>query len=82
MANKNKKTWCERILNAASKETTISNKVLRVRFRIPKTEMSQEEYSRRIGRSVCHLASNKMLKRVETGVYQITVKGQKALKAY
>ena len=50
MANKNKKTWCERILNAASKEEVINNSILRVRFRIPKTEMSQEEYSRRIGR--------------------------------
>ena len=46
MANKNKKTWCERILNAASKEEVINNSILRVRFRIPKTEMSQEEYSR------------------------------------
>lgn len=82
MANKNKKTWCERILNAASKEEVINNSTLRVRFRIPKTEMSQEEYSRRIGRSVCHLAENKMLKRLDRGVYTITKKGYKALMQY
>ena len=75
------KTWCERILNAASKEETISNSVLRVRFRIPKTEMSQEEFNTSIGRSMVHLAANKMLKRVERGVYTITKKGQKAISA-
>jgi hypothetical protein len=75
------KTWCERILNAASKENTIDNRTLRVRFRIPKTEMSQEEFNTSIGRSMIHLAANKMLKRVDRGVYTITKKGQKAISA-
>ena len=74
------KTWCERILNAASKEEVINNSTLRVRFRIPKTEMSQEEYGVSIGRSVCHLAKNKMLKRLERGTYTITKKGLNSLK--
>jgi hypothetical protein len=75
------KTWCERILNAASKEEVINNSTLRVRFRLPKTEMSQEQYGISIGRSVCHLAKNKMLKRVKQGTYQITKKGMKSLVA-
>jgi hypothetical protein len=75
------KTWSERILNAASKENTIDNSTLRVRFRIPKTEMSQEEYNNSIGRTTRYLYENKMLKRVERGVYTITKKGEKALNA-
>lgn len=77
----NSKTWSERILNAASKENTIDNSTLRVRFRIPKTEMSQEEYNNSIGRTTRYLYENKMLKRVERGVYTITKKGEKALNA-
>jgi hypothetical protein len=75
------KTWSQRILNAASKEETIDNSTLRVRFRIPKTEMSQEEYNNSIGRTTRYLYENKMLKRVERGVYTLTKKGEKALNA-
>ena len=73
------KTWSARILNAASKEYSIDNRTLRVRFRIPKTEMSQEEYNNTIGRTTRHLYENKMLKRTDRGVYTITKKGEKAL---
>lgn len=76
----NSKTWSERILNAASKENSIDNSTLRVRFRIPKTEMSQEEFNNVIGRTTRYLCENKMLKRIERGVYTITKKGEKALK--
>lgn len=75
------KTWSERILNAASKENTIDNRTLRVRFRIPKTEMSQEEFNNTIGRTARYLYENKMLKRTDRGVYTITRKGEKALNA-
>lgn len=75
----NSKTWSARILNAASKESTINNSTLRVRFRIPKTEMSQEEYNNVIGRTTRYLAESKMLKRVDRGTYTITKKGLKAL---
>ena len=77
----NTKTWSERILNAASKESSIDNRTLRVRFRIPKTEMSQEEYNNTIGRTTRHLYANKMLKRTDRGTYVITKKGEKALNA-
>lgn len=75
------KTWSERILNAASKEYSIDNSTLRTRFRLPKTEMSQEDYNNSIGRSTRHLYANKMLKRTDRGVYEITKKGEKALNA-
>ena len=77
----NSKTWSERILNAASKESSIDNRTLRVRFRIPKTEMNQEEYNNVIGRTTRHLAESNMLKRVDRGVYTITKKGRKAVGA-
>lgn len=77
----NSKTWSERILNAASKENSIDNRTLRVRFRIPKTEMNQEEYNNVIGRTTRHLAESNMLKRVDRGVYTITKKGRKAVGA-
>ena len=77
----NSKTWSERILNAASKESSIDNRTLRVRFRIPKTEMSQEEYNNVIGRTTRHLYENNMLKRTDRGVYTITKKGKKAIAA-
>jgi hypothetical protein len=77
----NSKTWSQRILNAASKENTIDNSTLRVRFRLPKTEMDQESFNNSIGRTVRYMAENKMLKRVERGVYTITKKGEKALNA-
>ena len=75
------KTWSERILNAASKETSIDNRTLRVRFRIPKTEMSQESFNNSIGRTTRYLAENKMLKRTSKGTYSITKKGVKAINA-
>jgi hypothetical protein len=77
----NSKTWSQRILNAASKENTIDNSTLRVRFRLPKTEMDQESFNNSIGRTVRYMAENKMLKRIERGVYTITKKGEKALNA-
>lgn len=72
------KTWSERILNAATKENTISNRTLRVRLRIPKTEMDQESYNNCIGRTTRRLCASKMLKRTDRGVYTITKKGLKA----
>ena len=77
----NSKTWSQRILNAASKENIIDNSTLRVRFRLPKTEMDQESFNNSIGRTVRYMAESKMLKRVERGVYTITKKGEKALNA-
>lgn len=77
----NSKTWSQRILNAASKESSIDNSTLRVRFRLPKTEMDQESFNNSIGRTVRYMAENKMLKRIERGVYTITKKGEKALNA-
>lgn len=77
----NSKTWSARILNAASKESSIDNRTLRVRFRIPKTEMSQEEYNNVIGRTTRLLCENKMLKRVDRGTYSLTKKGLKAINA-
>ena len=76
------KTWSERILNAATKENVIDNRTLRTRFRIPKTEMSQEDFNNTIGRTARHLCAGKMLKRVDRGVYTITKKGEKALNNY
>lgn len=75
------KTWSERILNAASKESSIDNRTLRVRFRIPKTEMSQEDFNNTIGRTTRYLAESKLLKRTDRGTYSITKKGLKALSA-
>lgn len=75
----NSKTWSARILNAANKEQVIDNSTLRVRFRIPKTEMDQYTYNNTIGRSTRYLAESKMLKRTNHGEYQITKKGIKAL---
>jgi repressor of nif and glnA expression len=75
------KTWSQRILNAASKETTVDNSTLRVRFRIPKTEMSQESFNNSIGRTMRYMAEIKLVKKVGVGEYQITKKGVKALVA-
>ncbi len=75
----NKKSWSERILNAASKENSIDNRTLRVRFRIPKTEMSQTEFNNTIGRTTRYLAESKYLKRTDRGVYTITKKGLKSI---
>lgn len=75
------KTWSQRILNAASKESTVDNSTLRVRFRIPKTEMSQESFNNSIGRTMRYMAEIKLVKKVGVGEYQITKKGYKALVA-
>jgi len=75
------KTWSQRILNAASKETTVDNSTLRVRFRIPKTEMSQESFNNSIGRTMRYMAEIKLVKKVGVGEYAITKKGVKALVA-
>lgn len=82
MTNKrNKKTWAERILNAASKEETITTAVLRKRFRIPTTVISNVDFNNTIMRTARLLASptTKQLKRVSPGEYRITKKGVKAL---
>ena len=75
------KTWSQRILNAASKESTVDNSTLRVRFRIPKTEMSQESFNNSIGRTMRYMAEIKLVKKVGVGEYQITKKGVNALVA-
>lgn len=75
------KTWSQRILNAASKESTVDNSTLRVRFRIPKTEMSQESFNNSIGRTMRYMAEIKLVKKVGVGEYAITKKGVKALVA-
>lgn len=75
----NSKTWTARILNAASKETTVNNRTLRVRFRIPKTEMDQTSFNNTIGRTTRYMAEAKLLKRTGRGEYKITAKGTKAL---
>ena len=82
MTNKrNKKTWAERILNAASKEETITIAVLRKRFRLPTTEASNEYFNNSIMRTARLLASpsTKQLKRVAPGEYKITNKGFRVL---
>jgi len=74
----NRKPWTERILNAATKEDTVSNPVLRRRLRIPTTEMDNFEFNLSVGRSMRYLANEGKLKRVATGKYEITKKGKKA----
>lgn len=76
------KSWKERVLNAASKEETVNRQTLRRRFRIPSTEMSNEEYHNSIGRTVRHLASEGSLKRTDRGQFEITRKGEKMLAYY
>lgn len=78
MANK-RKTWSERVLNAASKETVITTSTLRRRFRIPTTEMTQESFNNSVMRTVRYMAEDKYLKRIGRGEYRITKKGEKAL---
>jgi hypothetical protein len=78
----NSKTWKERILNAATKEETINRQTLRKRFRIPGTEMSNEEFNNTIGRTARHMKADGLLKRTERGQYQITRKGEKQLAYY
>ena len=75
----NRKPWTERILNAATKEETVSNSILRRRLRIPTTEMDNFEFNLSVGRSMRHLATKGKLKRVATGEYAITKKGAKAV---
>lgn len=75
----NSKTWSARILNAASKEESINNSVLRTRLRISKNVMDVKEFNDSVGRTTRHLYENKMLKRVAVGTYTITKKGVKAL---
>jgi predicted MarR family transcription regulator len=76
------KTWKERILNAATKEETINRQTLRKRFRIPATEMNNEDFNNTIGRSTRALRADGLLKRTERGTYQITRKGEKQLAYY
>ena len=76
------KTWKERILNAATKEETINRQTLRKRFRIPTTEMNNEDFNNTIGRTTRALKADGMLKRTDRGTYQITRKGEKQLAYY
>jgi len=78
----NSKTWKERILNAATKEEVINRQTLRKRFRIPSTEMSNEDYNNSIGRTTRAMKADGLLKRTERGQYQITRKGEKTLAYY
>ena len=77
----NKKTWSERILNAASKELRVNTQTLRVRLRIPKTEMGSTAFNNTVMRTTRMLAESKLLKRTDRGEYRITKKGVKALMA-
>lgn len=77
----NSKTWSARILNAASKETSINTSVLRKRFRLPSTEVSNTAFNGTIMRTARKMAESKLLKRTDRGVYSITKKGLKALAA-
>lgn len=75
----NRKTIKARILNAASKETSISNSVLRRRMRIPGTEMDNVSFNNSILRTARFLMEDGLLKRVARGEYAITKRGMKAL---
>lgn len=77
----NKKTWSERILNAASKESIINTRTLRMRLRIPKTEMDSTDFNNSVMRSTRFLYAEGMLKRVDRGVYKISKKGKKYISA-
>ncbi len=77
--SKNTKTWSERILNAATKEQTINTSVLRKRLRISSNVMDDVQFHGTVMRTVRNLASDNLLKRVDSGVYTITKKGTKAL---
>lgn len=76
MAN-NRKTWKERILNAATKEDSINTSTLRRRFRIPATEMNAEYFHNSIMRAVRQLKTDKAMKRTGPGQYELTKKGYK-----
>jgi len=76
------KTWKERVLNAASKENTITRQVLRRRLRIPATEMDNVYFNDTIGRTARHLYADGYLKRTERGSYKITPRGKKALAGF
>lgn len=77
----NKKTMKARILNAASKETTISNPVLRRRLRIPGTMMDNVSFNNSILRTARFLVEDGLLKHVARGEYAITKSGKKAVQA-
>jgi hypothetical protein len=75
----NKKTMKARILNAASKETSIRNTNLRRRLRIPGTEMDNVSFNNSILRTARFLMEDGLLKRVARGEYAITKRGMKAV---
>lgn len=77
--SKNTKTWAERVLNAASKESQINTSVLRKRLRISSNVMDDAQFHGTVMRTVRTLASDNLLKRVDSGVYTITKKGTKAV---
>lgn len=73
------KTIAERILHAASKETVISNTVLRRRMRIPRTEMNTYEFNNTVLRTARYLNESGELNRVARGKFVITRKGAQTL---
>ncbi len=75
----NTKTWSERVLNAASKETFINTSVLRKRLRIPGTEVDNISFNNSIMRTVRKMKSEGLLKRIDRGVYRISKAGKKQL---
>jgi hypothetical protein len=77
--SKQTKTWAERVLNAASKEKQINSSVLRKRLRISSNVMDDVQFHGTVMRTVRTLASDNLLKRVDSGVYTITKKGEKAV---
>ena len=73
------KTWKERVLYAASNEETISRSTLRRRMRIPSTEMDNRSFDGTVMRAARTAVSEKLLKRMDNGIYRITKKGEKFL---
>jgi len=71
------KTWKERVLYAAANEETIDRSTLRRRMRIPTTEMDNRSFDGVVMRAARTAVSEKLLKRVDNGVYRITKKGRK-----
>ena len=73
------KTWKERVLYTASNEETISRSTLRRRMRIPSTEMDNRSFDGTVMRAARTAVTEKLLKRVDNGIYRITKKGEKYL---
>jgi len=81
MSRTKTKTMAERILNAATKETTINTTVLRKRLRLYATEVNSSAFHNTVMRTTRLLAENGLLKRTEPGTYTLTKKGLKVANA-